>query len=59
MGEKVFWFEDCPECGSKDSFENFEHLSSLVKAADCDKCGYTKIWDVTDRGNVINIRERE
>ena len=41
MGDRTWWYEDCPKCKIKESVEVYDAPSCLQFLRKCDKCGWS------------------
>lgn len=57
MGDRVTWFEDCPNCNSKNTLERYEALSSLLKLDKCLECGFMQRYEIDDTNDVITVKK--
>ena len=55
MGDRVTWFEDCPQCKGKNTVENYEQLSANMKIEYCIECDNRVNWEGEDSNDVIEI----
>lgn len=55
MGDRITWFENCPNCGGEKTVECYEALSSNMKSKDCDKCDYYLAYDFNEQKDVVKI----
>ena len=40
MGDRTWWFENCPQCKTKESVEVYDAPSCLQWLKKCEKCGW-------------------
>lgn len=40
MGDRTYYYYDCPKCGLKDGVEVYDHSSALMYVEACQDCDY-------------------
>lgn len=57
MGDRIWHYEDCPNCGGKNTLECYTQDSAFTKGDSCEQCGYYQgyTYHETDNGITITV----
>jgi hypothetical protein len=59
MGDRTWWFEDCPKCNKKNAVEVYDAPSSLIFSRQCGECNWTDGLDYYEKGDTLYLLSKE